>query len=67
MNRTATNLNIKPKAQIKWKPIHEKGILTHQIRNIVPSIIIIILIDIIYRIKYNLFIKYHKLLLAHIL
>ena len=37
---------------IKWKPIHEKGILAYEIRNTVPSILFIILINSIYSIKY---------------
>jgi len=36
---------------IKWSPIHEKGILTYEIRNTVPSILLIILINSIYSIK----------------
>ena len=37
---------------IKWKPIHEKGILAYEIRNTVPSILFIILINSIYLMKY---------------
>ena len=37
---------------IKWKPIHQKGILIYEVKNTVPLIISIILINIIYRVKY---------------
>ena len=37
---------------IKWKTIHERGILAYEIRNTVPSILFTILINGIYFIKY---------------
>ena len=39
---------------VKWKKSHEKGVISYEIRNTMPLTIIIILINIIYFIKYPL-------------
>ncbi|MBU3155808.1 hypothetical protein LL038_09120 [Clostridium estertheticum] len=46
---------------IKWKPIHEKGIIAYEIRNTVPLILFIILINSIYLIRYPMNTEAHTI------
>lgn len=46
---------------IKWKHIHEKGVIKYEIRNTVPLILFLIVINSIYLIKYPLNTEAHTI------